>query len=86
VERNRERQRRRDQRLRLQHLVKNNLALDLRRSAAEVWLLGPAADDLVKNNLAASQLLILQPVEPSRVASDPSCKEHPSGVAVTPGL
>lgn len=61
VERNRQQQRRRDRRRRLQHLVKNNLAFDLRRSPAEVWLLGPAADDLVKNNLAASQLLILQP-------------------------
>jgi hypothetical protein len=86
VERNRQQQRRRDRRRLLQHLVKNNLALDLRRSPAEVWLLGPAADDLVKNNLAASQLLILQPAGPSRLASDPSCKEHPSGVAAAPGL
>ena len=61
VERNRRQQHVRDQRHRLQHLVKNNLALNLRRSPAEVWLLGPAADDLVKNNLADSQLLILQP-------------------------
>ena len=86
VERNRQQQRRRDQRRRLQHLVKNSLALDLRRSPAEVWLLGPAADDLVKNNLAASQLLILQSAAFLRVASDPSCKEHPSGVAAAPGL
>ena len=42
---------------RLQHLVKNNLALNLKHSPAEVWLLGPAADDLVKNNLAASPTL-----------------------------
>ena len=60
VERNRQQQQVRDQRQRLQHLVKNNLALNLKHSPAEVWLLGPAADDLVKNNLANSQLLILQ--------------------------
>ena len=46
-------------------LVKNNLALDLKRSAAEVWLVGPVARDLVKNNLASSQIFILQPLAPA---------------------
>jgi hypothetical protein len=55
-------QRRRDRKHRLQHLVKNNLALDLKHSAAEVWLLGPAALHLAKNNLAVSHLLIVQRV------------------------
>jgi hypothetical protein len=86
VERNRQQQHFRDQSRRLRHLVKNNLALDLRRSPAEVWLLGPAADDLVKNNLAASNLLILQPVGPCLTACPASCKEHPSGVASGLGL
>ena len=72
VERNRQQQQVRDQRHRLQHLVKNNLALNLKRSPAEVWLLGPAADDLVKNNLADSQLLILQPASLPRRAP-PRC-------------
>lgn len=62
AQRNRQRQRRRDQRHRLQNLVKNNLALDLKHSPTEAWLVGPAAEDLVKNNLARSQLLIFQPV------------------------
>jgi hypothetical protein len=62
------------------------LALNLRRSPAEVWLLGPTADDLVKNNLAASQLLILQPVSLSRRVPHPACKEHPSGLASAAGL
>jgi hypothetical protein len=62
------------------------LALDLRHSPAEVWLLGPAADDLVKNNLAASQLLILQPASLSRRAPHAACKEHPSGLAPGAGL
>src|SRR5579875_1904147 len=86
VERNRQRQHFRDQSRRLRSLVKNNLALDLRRCSSEVWLLGPAADELVKNNLAASQQLILQPVEPFPSVGHVSCKEHPSGLAGGCGL
>ena len=59
VENNRLRQRQRDQRRRLQHLVRNNLALNLKHSASEVWLLGPPLHDLDKNNLASAQVLIL---------------------------
>jgi hypothetical protein len=62
VERNRQGQRQRDRRRRLQNLVKNNLAFDLKHSAAEVWLLGPKAENLAKNNLAFSQVLILPAV------------------------
>jgi hypothetical protein len=60
VEQNRQRQRCRDRERRLQNLVKNNLALDLKRTNAEIYLFGPAAADLEKNNLARSQLLIFQ--------------------------
>jgi hypothetical protein len=60
VENNRQRQRQRDQRRRLRRLLdKNNLALDLKRSVAEVWLWGPKVHDLDKNNLASAQVLIL---------------------------
>ena len=62
VERNRQGQRQRDRQHRLQNLVKNNLAFDLKHSAAEVWLLGPQAENLAKNNLAFSQVLILPAV------------------------
>lgn len=62
AERNRQLQRQRDGKRRLQLLVKNNLALDLKRSPAEVWLVGPAARGLDRNNLASSQLFILQPL------------------------
>jgi hypothetical protein len=71
VERNRQAQRRRDRRRRLQNLVKNNLAWDLKHSAAEVWLLGPHTEDLAKNNLAFSQVLILQTV-PSGPTGSPA--------------
>ena len=70
AQRNRERQRQRDCQRHLQNLVKNNLALDLKRTDAEVYLFGPAAADLVKNNLAHSKLLIFQPVV--QVISAPS--------------
>jgi hypothetical protein len=59
VENNRKRQRQRDQRRRLGRLVRNNVALDLKDSASEVWLLGPKLGDLDRNNLASAQVLIL---------------------------
>jgi hypothetical protein len=62
VQRNRQGQHRRDRQRHLQNLVKNNLAFDIKHSAAEVWLLGPQAQNLAKNNLAFSQVLILQTV------------------------
>jgi hypothetical protein len=33
--------------------------LDLKQSAAEVWLLGPKVRELDRNNLASAQVLIL---------------------------
>jgi hypothetical protein len=68
VERNREQQHRRDHGRRLRNLVKNNLALDLKRTDAEIYLFGPAAADLEKNNLAHSQLLIFQPLASGAIA------------------
>lgn len=65
VERNRERQRYRDARRRLEHLAKNNVAIDLKTKAAEVWWLGgPAAGDLAKNNVASAKVFIYQPQGP----------------------
>jgi hypothetical protein len=59
VERNRQRQHIRDQKRRLVRLVRNNLALDLKRSVSEAWLVGPKVRDLDRNNLASAQLLIV---------------------------
>jgi hypothetical protein len=58
--RNRQQQRQRDQKRRVSQLVKNTLVVDLKRSAAEVWLVGRLAEELVKNTLVSSKLLILQ--------------------------
>lgn len=62
AERNRQAQRLRDQKRRLRGLEKNNLAFDLKRSAAEVWLTAPGIENLEKNNLAFAKLLIFQAV------------------------
>lgn len=61
AERNRQQQRRRDQKRRLQNLAKNNLALDLKHEASEVWFVGPGVEDLAKNNLASAKVFIYQP-------------------------
>jgi hypothetical protein len=79
VERNRQRQQQRDQKRRLVHLANNNLAFDLKRSAAEVWLLGPGAKVLANNILAHRQVLIFQAAEPPPVPPQASCQQHPSG-------
>jgi hypothetical protein len=65
-EENRRQQRSRDRRRRLDDLVKNNVALDLKSLAAEAWLIPFEAVDLVKNNLAFSELLIFQKVAPNQ--------------------
>src|SRR5215469_13589164 len=80
AERNRTRQRQRDQRQRLLHLANNNSALDLKSSVAGVWLLGPAAADLANNNLAQTQIFILQGPPRKPPASEASCKQHLSGL------
>jgi hypothetical protein len=86
VERNRQRQHRRDQKRRLLNLANNSLAVDLKRSAAEVWLLGASAKHLANNNLAACQILIFQSPAASVPAPLAACQQHPSGVTPAAGL
>ena len=86
AERNRQRQQLRDQKHRLVNLANNNLALDLKHSAAEVWLLGQATRHLANNNLARCQVLIFSPLGPSPAPLLTSCQQHPSGLAFRPGL
>ena len=59
VESNRQRQKLRDRKRRVELLVRNNLALDLKHSSSEVWLVGPKVCNLDRNNLASAQVLIL---------------------------
>jgi hypothetical protein len=60
VEHNREDQRRRDDKRRLENLVKNNLAIEVKSHQMRVWLVGPDFEPLVKNNLAISEMVIFQ--------------------------
>lgn len=63
VENNRKCQRQRDQRRRLDNLVRNNLAVDLKHSVSEIWLLGPKLGNLDRNILASTQVLIFLPLD-----------------------
>jgi hypothetical protein len=85
VERNRIQQQQRDLRQRLAHLANNNSALDLKSSAAKVWLLGPVANDLANNNLASAQVFILLAPTCPAPGREASCKQHPSGLPAALG-
>lgn len=80
AERNRSQQQQRDLRQRLADLANNNSALDLKSSAAGVWWLGPAAADLANNNLASTQVFILQGPPRKAPLREVSCKQQPSGL------
>ena len=80
VEQNRRKQRQRDQGRRLAHLANNNLAFDLKRSAAEVYLIGPAAGDLANNNLASRQVFVVEAVMNRWDAGLASCQQQPYSV------
>jgi hypothetical protein len=86
VERNREQQRRRDRQRQLENLAKNNLALDLKSMACEVWFVGPAVADLAKNNLASAKVFICQPFDGQTGAGGGSCKEQPYRSVAGAGL
>ena len=62
VQRNRQQQQRRDLKRRIRLLEKNNVAFDLKRSAAEVRLVGRRVRYLEKNNVASAQVFIFQPI------------------------
>ena len=65
---NRQKQLLRNQKRKLSMIVKNNLAIDVKRLPAKVWMTGPGLDEIVKNNLAISQVLIMQTVGGSEIA------------------
>jgi hypothetical protein len=59
-EQNRRKQQGRNQKRQPAVIVKNNLAIDLKQVPARVWMTGPGLDEIVKNNLAISKVIILQ--------------------------
>jgi hypothetical protein len=81
VEQNREQQKFRDQKRKLCNLANNTSALDLKHSAAEVWLIGAGAAHLANNNTAHSQVFVIKALPPRPVPPASSCKQHPAGSA-----
>jgi hypothetical protein len=72
VEKNRQQQHFRDQKRRLVRLDRNNLVLDLKPFAREIWLISPEVPHLDRNNLVSAQVLILPSVTDSPPRSSPS--------------
>lgn len=81
VERNRKRQRVRDQKRKLRHLANNTSAFDLKRSAAEVWLVGPGLDHLANNTSAPAQVWIFEVLPARHGPLIESCQQQPIGSA-----
>jgi len=86
VTRNREQQKARDRKQRLLNLANNTSALDLKHSAASVWVLNAGAEDLVNNNSVPVQVWVIEML-PRRIGSAmESCKQQPAGsIAVFAG-
>jgi hypothetical protein len=79
VERNRQQQHVRDQKQHLRDLANNNSAFDLKRSAAEIWLLGAGLRNLANNNSAPAQVWILEQLPPRKPSQSESCKQQRPG-------
>ena len=80
VERNRQQQQARDRRRRLRHLANNTSALDLKHSAAQVWLVGAGAAHLANNNSVPAQVWVIETLARRPGPVPPSCKQQPSGL------
>jgi hypothetical protein len=79
VQRNRQQQQVRDQKRHLRDLANNNSALDLKHSAAEIWLLGAGLQDLANNNSVPAQVWILEALPPRKPPQSESCKQQRPG-------
>ncbi len=79
VTQNRENQKARDRKKRLLNLANNTSALDLKRSAAAVWLLNGEAADLANNNSVSGQVFVIEALPRRRKPGRESCKQQPAG-------
>ena len=80
ADRNRSQQQLRDRKRRLCNLANNTSALDLKHSAAAVWLVGAGAEFLANNNSAPAQVWVIEALAPRSSCAAESCKQHPSGL------
>jgi len=82
VVRNREQQQRRDRKQRLLDLANNNSALDLKHSAASIWLLRTGVGDLANNNSVSAQVWVIETLPSRKGPGRESCKQQRAGVSV----
>jgi len=79
VTQNREKQKARDQKQRLLNLANNTSALDLKHSAAEVWLLNGEAAGLANNNSVSARVWVIEALPHRQGPGRESCKQQPAG-------
>ena len=72
--RNREQQKKRDRKRRLLNLANNASALDLKNTAASVWLLNTPAVDLANNNSVPAQVWVIEPLPRRKGPGWEACK------------
>jgi hypothetical protein len=77
VTQNRERQQARDTRQHLLDLANNTSALDLKHSAAGVWLLNGAAAELANNNSVSAQVWVIETLPRRMGPGRQACKQQP---------
>lgn len=75
-----EQQQGRDRKQRLLDLANNNSALDLKHSAASIWLLNTGAGDLANNNSVFAQVWVIEPLPSRKRPGRESCKQQRAGV------
>jgi hypothetical protein len=81
VAKNRDKQKTRDGKQHLRDLANNTSVLDLKHSAASVWLLNGEAAGLANNNSVSAQVWVIE-VLPKRMGlGRESCKQQPAGAA-----
>jgi hypothetical protein len=73
------RQKARDRKQRLLDLANNTSALDLKHSAAGVWLLNAAAADLANNTSVSGQVFVIEALPRRKSPGSESCKQQPAG-------
>lgn len=84
VARNREQQQNRDRKERLLDLANNNSVLDLKHSAASIWLLNPSAGataNLANNNSVPAQVWVIEPLARRKRPAMESCKQQRAGIS-----
>ena len=79
VAQNREKQQGRDGKQRLLDLANNTSVLDLKRSAAAVWLLNGEAADLANNNSVSGKIFVIEALPRRQGPGREACKQQPAG-------